>query len=422
MPMKRSGFLSVLILTLALFCASAAAEVDAVNVREFGAVGDGETDDTAAFLEAVARAKEEGGHVFVPRGRYRISKPIALENVAVSGPAGGAWPADADALPSVFPTHRDGPAFHLLAAGALHSLDITYHWQEEPDNGPPAILLGGIGAYISNVRIRYAWDGILADGESNVGRANLENIFMVAIRNVGVRVTGTWDVPRLDNIEVWNAGPVARPLGKGIGFHLGKNDLIRITDCFVFAMQYGFLLEDQIAGCGIEGGTWGVMNGCATDFCGKGIVVRGAHTLSVSGGTFWNHQEGLVVDGEGARVRVTGSELKSNGAPAVVVRDCDHTIVTGCSLLRPMQEYDHAAAVLEGGRTILNGNHIQSYGPGLRVEPGIRSVVVEGNQILYRGASGIVDRHGEHGSVLVEHNLLETLPEHPGQRDGGKSP
>ena len=28
---------------------------------------------------------------------------------------------------------------------------------------------------------------------------------MVTIHNIGVRVTGTWDVSRLTNIEVWNA-------------------------------------------------------------------------------------------------------------------------------------------------------------------------------------------------------------------------
>jgi hypothetical protein len=278
--------------------------VDVVNVRSLGARGDGETDDTAAFLDAITEARERLVNVYVPRGEYVISQPLVLEEISLTGPEGLAWPADRNVLPAILPLHRDGPAFHLWDGAGLRGVDITYNWTEEPEAGPPAVLVSGVGVYISNMRIRYAWDGILTDGAHNVGRVNFENIFMVAIRNVGVRVTGTWDVPRLHNIEVWNAGPVPRGLEQGIGFHLGKNDLIRVTDCFAFAMQTGFLLEEEIEGLEIEGGTWGVMNGCSTDFCGNGVVVRGAHTLSFSGGTLWDHHVGLLVEGEGARVRM----------------------------------------------------------------------------------------------------------------------
>ncbi len=47
---------------------------DAVSVKAFGAKGDGETDDTAAFQAAIAKQ----GKVFVPRGSYRLSEPLAL--------------------------------------------------------------------------------------------------------------------------------------------------------------------------------------------------------------------------------------------------------------------------------------------------------------------------------------------------------
>jgi hypothetical protein len=40
-----------------------------VDVIDFGAVGDGETDNTAYFQNALDSLKEEGGIVFVPAGR-----------------------------------------------------------------------------------------------------------------------------------------------------------------------------------------------------------------------------------------------------------------------------------------------------------------------------------------------------------------
>src|ERR1019366_3864195 len=45
----------------------------ALNVHDFGAVGDGTKDNTAAFTAAMKAAAETGnGAVFVPRGRYLI--------------------------------------------------------------------------------------------------------------------------------------------------------------------------------------------------------------------------------------------------------------------------------------------------------------------------------------------------------------
>ena len=42
------------------------------NIRDFGAVGDGTTDDTAAIQHAV----DDGDDLIViPRGTYRISNP-----------------------------------------------------------------------------------------------------------------------------------------------------------------------------------------------------------------------------------------------------------------------------------------------------------------------------------------------------------
>ena len=50
-----------------------------VNVREMGAVGDGVTDDSAAFAAAIAIVSE-GGVVFVPTGTYAIAHSIIIGN------------------------------------------------------------------------------------------------------------------------------------------------------------------------------------------------------------------------------------------------------------------------------------------------------------------------------------------------------
>lgn len=46
------------------------------SVRDFGAIGDGKTDDTEAFIKALAAAKK--GALEVPAGRYVITKPLVI--------------------------------------------------------------------------------------------------------------------------------------------------------------------------------------------------------------------------------------------------------------------------------------------------------------------------------------------------------
>jgi hypothetical protein len=46
---------------------------DIINVLDFGAAGDGVTDDTVAIQNAINAAQSHGGHVFLPAGTYRVS-------------------------------------------------------------------------------------------------------------------------------------------------------------------------------------------------------------------------------------------------------------------------------------------------------------------------------------------------------------
>jgi hypothetical protein len=382
-----------------------APHAQSIDVRQLGAQGDGKADDTPAFEKAIEAARSAGLAVFVPRGIYRLTRTLVVENISLSGPLPGVWCADTDVLPILLPVQRDQPCLHLKAGGGVQALAIRYDWQSEPTSGPPAILVSGVGAYLSHVKILYPWDGVMADGVSNIGRFNMENVFIVAPRNIGVRVTGTWDAPTIRNVEVWNLGPVPRPLEKGVGFDLGKNDLIRLSDCFVFAMNIGYLLRDEIPGATIKGGTWGMLTGCSTDYCSIGIDVRGEHTLSVAGGSFWNHHQSLRVNGKKARVRVAGAEMKSNAAPCIEVMQSEHVVVSGCSILRPMTEYAFPAVHVKGGLTTMTGCHIHSVTEGLRVESGVRAALVSENTFETPAGKAVVNEAGDNVSVQVDRNL-----------------
>ena len=68
----------------------------ALNVQDFGAVGDGKKDNTEAFAAAMKAAAETGnGAVFVPRGRYLIQGSLTVPEgwpPMVAFPARVIWP------------------------------------------------------------------------------------------------------------------------------------------------------------------------------------------------------------------------------------------------------------------------------------------------------------------------------------------
>ena len=91
-----------------------------INVRDFGAKGDGVTDDTAALNAAVAAGVKQGPgtHVFVPQGRYLMLSPKAGAHLHVEG-------ADGLTLQGETGTELlgDDPNAHIIALD--HSQDTT---------------------------------------------------------------------------------------------------------------------------------------------------------------------------------------------------------------------------------------------------------------------------------------------------------
>ncbi|MHA0857854.1 glycosyl hydrolase family 28-related protein [Paenibacillus sp. CMAA1364] len=55
------------------------------NIRDFGAKGDGKTDDSSAIQQAVRSIGESGGVILVPEGIYKASFTINASNIIITG-------------------------------------------------------------------------------------------------------------------------------------------------------------------------------------------------------------------------------------------------------------------------------------------------------------------------------------------------
>jgi hypothetical protein len=65
---------------------------EAIDVRAFGATGDGSTDDSAALQRALDTAASTGALVGIPAGTYRCATPLELaDGVTLRGEGEGSW-------------------------------------------------------------------------------------------------------------------------------------------------------------------------------------------------------------------------------------------------------------------------------------------------------------------------------------------
>src|SRR5204863_6415656 len=111
-----------------------AAEAEVFNLRDFGAVGDGVTDDGPAFQSALdALALAGGGTLFIAEGKYVIATPV-FKNF--TGSASSITIKGVESLTPVAPPNSIG----FVLAGGLDLLSEVY-----PRTGQTQIAISIVG-------------------------------------------------------------------------------------------------------------------------------------------------------------------------------------------------------------------------------------------------------------------------------------
>lgn len=407
----RAEWALSLVICVILIANMALGQQGVYNVKDFGAVGDGKADDTLAIQAALTKAKQipRGATVVLPPGGYRVTKPLIVENTLLTGLASGGWPADKGPLPTLVVDHTEGPCIQAKDAASIHGLNFEYnHKGQQTRKFGPAVLLSGNGISLTNLRIHQPYEGIIADGKSNIGRLNIENVFIINVRSCGVYVTNTLDIPTLRNIEVWN--PPDYALQNAIGFKLGKNDLLRMDNCFAFKCKIGYLFVDdkQKLGLSSEGGTWGQLVGCSADACVQGIVIESAVSLQITGGSLWCHNTSVRIKGPG-RIVITGIEMQANGDSQLIIEDCENVTVSGCRFGKANESWKDVYAVrLEGGSNIiLNACNFDGKSRGIYIGKKANHFSITGNLFVSSPYETIRDESMESATKVLLGNLTK---------------
>ncbi|MGC9259605.1 MAG: glycosyl hydrolase family 28-related protein [Phycisphaerae bacterium] len=240
------------------------------NVVEFGATGNGVTDDTAAFQKALDTVRGAGGGiVHVPAGHYMLAGSVevppdtAIEGVfrgpISHGLQGESILAKPGAGSVILATggrgSEDRTALISLATdAALVGVSIYYpeqNWQSTPVAYPWTIHLKGNNCTVENVELVNPWRGIKA---VRAHRHLIRNVTGQPLKT-GIFVDEVYDIGRIEDVHFnpwWhNSRPVLEFMYRhGESFVFGRTDWEYVLNTFSFGYHAGYrFMEGKTGAC-----------------------------------------------------------------------------------------------------------------------------------------------------------------------------
>ncbi|GMW00890.1 MAG: hypothetical protein AMXMBFR84_20270 [Candidatus Hydrogenedentota bacterium] len=232
------------------------------SVIEFGAVGDGSTDATAAFQKALDTAGGSGGVVRVPLGNYLIAgtlsvpADVTLEGVW-TGPPRSKNSKGSTLLATAGKGEVDGvPFITLHESSMLKGLVVFYPDQvdsETPHAYPWTVRGIGDNCTITDTLLVNPYQGV-DFGTYPAGRHFIRALYMQALYK-GIFVDKCFDVGRIEDAHIWpfwsTEGPVRKFTEReGIAFLFGRTDWEYVSNSFCIGYKIGFHFDSYNDGPG----------------------------------------------------------------------------------------------------------------------------------------------------------------------------
>ncbi len=416
----------VLVLLVLLLGASAFGQSGSgtLNVRDFGAKGDGQTDDTAAFQRALdAAAKAGGGTVLAPRGAYffaghlNVPQAVALAGIWRSVPAHNGirdrgLPKPTDDGTTFLVTEgagsEDGPPFITLGTNStLQGVVLYYPQQNENDVPKPypwTIAMRGKNPAVLDVELLNPYSGIDA---SHNERHLVRNVHGQPLRR-GVWVDAIYDIGRIENVHFnpwWSTKPklFQWQMANGEAFIFARSDWQYVLNTFCFGYKVGYKFIASRAGvCN------GNFLGLGADDCLRAVVVEQSAPfgLLITNGQFvsFHGPDPTMIEvtkTHSGSVRFVNCAFwgpcrqiaKIAGRGTVGLSDCTFTEWDS------KREGRHALQV-ESGTVLVRGCEFRANKPQVELGEAVERAVISDN--VFSGPAQIANR--SKGSVQIANN------------------
>ena len=262
----------------------------AVSAKQFGAKGDGVTDDSPSIQQALDHAAaNRGGVVELEAAAYRIDRPL---NVPGGVTLAGVWQAPHHAQLSngtVLLIHagrndENGPgAITVNASSAVKGLTFFYPDQRIPGAIAYPYTIQGKGMHGSVLDCTFVNPHKAIDFGTYANELHLiRNCFGCPLK-VGVHIDKCTDIGRIENVHFnphyWGrAGAAGVPafdelvkyLGDNlVAFEFARTDWEYVLNTFVFGAKVGYRFYN-----GPQGSANGNFLGIGADWCGRAVLVE----------------------------------------------------------------------------------------------------------------------------------------------------
>lgn len=373
-----------------------------LTVMSFGAKGDGQTDDTAAFAAALAAAAPIKGTVCVPDGTFLLSGITLPPHTGLVGNA--TW------------------AYRTIGGSIL-----KLH-QPRPDTKGLIDITGACGATLNGLSLVGDRSGDAVPANLPAAPTPIHGIHMGPLDNKKEE-----DSPRIERCHISNF--------TGNGIHLDPVWCFSVRSCEVIFNQGhalcvqgwdGFILDNWFSGNG-----------------GAGYSATGPNaSVTMTGNRIeWNAGGGIRILG-GGQYNITGNYIDRAGGPAITIAGrgagspSNCITITGNVIYRSgkpewtskTDEFESCHVRLEDSRGIVfSGNSMcvgQDDGGGVNsptyglVLHQLKNCVIQSNTLHIGALKQIILDRGGHGEgVLLKDNVGSLLPDptksiwEPGQRD-----
>ena len=376
-----------------------AAEGAAMDVRAFGAKGDGQTDDTAAFQRALDEAGKTGERVRVPAGRYAIRGTL---NVPESVTLEGTFTAPARTIHTSGLLEKEKGSILLAYAGkgdeagepfitlhrAAHLRGMIVFYPEQTDEVIPyPWCVRGIGDNVSITATLLINPYKAVDfGTHPVGRHFIDGLYAQALKT-GLFIDKCFDVGRVQNVHFW---PFWRDSEKlqaymkknATAFIIARTDWEYMTNCFSiwYATGYHFI-------AGADGPGNAVLSNCGADIGPLAVKVDAVQPhagVSFSNGQFMAGIE--IGENNAGPVKFTSCGFWGVGDTDthVRVRGSGTVSFSACHFTAWGQTDPAAPCIIAlSGGLIVQGSEFMDKGPGrshIGLAKEVESAAITGNR------------------------------------------
>ncbi len=396
------------------------------NVLDFGAKGNGITDDTLAFQNAIDEAgKDEiGAVVFVPRGNFLIKGNLIIKsNIILKGiwesPTARTQYKGSTLLAIADEDNPEGkPFITLFNNSTIQGITIFYPNQtmtNPPKAYPWTIAAGGAdNCSIVDVLIVNPYQAV-DFGSHTSGRHYIRNLYAQPLYK-GLFIDQCYDVGRVENVHFWPFWGLEKPIQdfmeqNGTAFIIGKTDWEYMSNCFCILYNVGYHFISTP-----HGTPNALLTQCGSDVGPYAVIVEDCQAHA--GISFLNSQiygRVWVKETNMGFIRFTGCGFfgatiaDKNETSHALLEGIGHASFDNCSFVTIDPKNNAKTGILiKNGSISVTDSVFMDYGKiNLKIAPEVDAAVITGNIFPHKKAVEVNSK----GDIQIALNSFKEIIE-----------